>query len=177
MVRAFGEPYGSYSIVGHSQGGLASLHLKTYYWSGLDTVGSGRSIQSVGSPYLGCSLAGSLAGIGELFGAGCGTNFDLSTDGASLWIAKIPKEPQNAIYYWNTINTESWFSFTSCVTASGLVLYTPNDGTCEIKFSKPPLGGTWMGTKQAWCHTSGMNYPPQCTDKTRNTEMNSKAAR
>ena len=46
-------------LVGHSQGGLAALHLRSFYWSGLDLVSGGRVLQSVGSPYQGCSMAGS----------------------------------------------------------------------------------------------------------------------
>ncbi len=58
-------------IIAHSQGGLAALHLYTYYWSCLDYSEYGtHMIQSVGSPYQGSDLAGSLAGIGVYFGAG-----------------------------------------------------------------------------------------------------------
>lgn len=63
-----------FSIVAHSQGGLASLHLKTYYFSPLDLSTNGRRIQSVGSPYQGTALAGGLASIGRIFGYGCGSN-------------------------------------------------------------------------------------------------------
>ena len=37
--------------VGHSQGGAAGLHLKNYYFSGLDYVTEGRVLQSIGTPY------------------------------------------------------------------------------------------------------------------------------
>lgn len=63
-----------FSIVAHSQGGLASLHLLSYYFSGLDLSTGGRRIQSVGSPYQGTVLAGGLATIGYYFGQGCGSN-------------------------------------------------------------------------------------------------------
>jgi len=180
MIRSFGEQYSSFGIVAHSQGGLASLHLKTYYWSGLDIASTGqRLIQSVGSPYRGCSLAGVLASIGALFGFGCGRNFDLSTDGAALWYSKIPKfqdGPEKTVYYYTTRYDEGWWIFSNCVTAANLVLYAPNDGTCELKFASLTSGNN-MGTTQGWCHASGMKYPPQCSDPSRNKIMDSAAAR
>lgn len=55
-LKEFIEPYISegVSFVAHSQGGLASTHLTTFYWSPADVldVKSGRLVQSVGSPYL-----------------------------------------------------------------------------------------------------------------------------
>ncbi len=67
----------SCGIIAHSQGGLASLHLKDNYWSCLDNAqdsdleeNGGRLIQSVGSPYQGTPLAGNLAAIGNVFGVG-----------------------------------------------------------------------------------------------------------
>ena len=63
----FGSQYNSYGIVAHSQGGAASLHLYTYYWSGLDYASNGsRLIQSVGTPYQGTPLAGKLAALGDI---------------------------------------------------------------------------------------------------------------
>lgn len=179
MINNWSKAQGvsSCGIVAHSQGGLAALHLKSYLWSCLDTASAGRLIQSVGSPYKGCSLAGSLASIGAIFGVGCSANTDLATNGAQLWLSKVPKEPQQEVYYYTTTYDDSWFLAPACVTASGMVLYSPNDGTCEIKFSQPDKAGNNMGTKTKFCHTDGMNYPAQCKDATRNSEMNSKAAR
>ncbi|MEO6590078.1 MAG: hypothetical protein ABIP06_12320, partial [Pyrinomonadaceae bacterium] len=90
LIRNFGANLPSYGIVAHSQGGAASLHLYTYYWSGLDYAGTGRLIQSVGTPYQGTALAGNLAALGSVFGAGCGTNNDLAYSGAAAWLAGIP---------------------------------------------------------------------------------------
>jgi len=179
LIMEFGDIYPSYSIVAHSQGGLAALHLKTYYWSGLDVATKGRLIQSVGSPYRGCSIAGLLADIGWLFGFGCGSNFDLSLDGAALWFAKIPKfvgGPQDAVYYYTTRYVNNWWFFSNCVTAANLILSAPNDGTCELKYATLD-NGHGMGTVDGWCHAGNMKYPPQCTDKVRNKEMNFYAAR
>ena len=77
LIRNFGASYPSFGIVAHSQGGAASLHLYTYYWSGLDyATGGSRLIQSVGTPYQGTALAGNLACLDNIFGAGCGYNYE-----------------------------------------------------------------------------------------------------
>lgn len=65
LIREFTENIGPFSIAAHSHGGLASLHLKTFYWSGQDGAASDndhRILQSVGSPYSGSTLAGTIAG-------------------------------------------------------------------------------------------------------------------
>ncbi len=72
-IRDFGASLPSFGIVAHSQGGAASLHLYTYYWSGLDYATGSRLIKSVGTPYQGTAIAGNLAALGSVFGAGCGS--------------------------------------------------------------------------------------------------------
>ena len=102
-IRNFGSTLPSFGIVAHSQGGAASLHLYTYYWSGLDSATGGtRLIQSVGTPYQGTALAGNLAAIGSVFGAGCGTNNDLTYSGAAAWLANIPTWARGKVYYHTT---------------------------------------------------------------------------
>ena len=182
LIKKFAEEthkLSSYGILGHSQGGLASVHLKAYYWSGLDTAsgGGGRVVQSVGSPYRGCSLAGTLADLGGLFGVGCSSNNDLAPNGAQVWLSKVPKDAQEKVFYYTTQYDDSWFLAPACVTASGLVLHAPNDGTCEIKYSTLDKAGNNMGNTKKFCHTDGMNYPPQTKDATRNSLMNKQAAR
>lgn len=44
-IKAFGNTWNSYGVVAHSQGGAASLHLYTYYWSGLDNATGSRLIR------------------------------------------------------------------------------------------------------------------------------------
>ena len=67
------------SIIAHSQGGAAALHLYSFYWSCLDNApSSGRLIQTVGTPFQGTALVGNAAVLGDLFGVGCGTNYNLS---------------------------------------------------------------------------------------------------
>ena len=63
---------------------------------------NGRIIQSIGTPYLGCPLAGILALIGEAFGIACGENGDLTYDGAERWEALIPMDKEAEVYFYTT---------------------------------------------------------------------------
>ncbi len=55
------------------------MHLKNYYFTGLDKVTGGYVVQSIGSHYNGCYGDVSAACIGMVFVFGCGPNNDLST--------------------------------------------------------------------------------------------------
>lgn len=171
LIRDFGAQFPSFGIVAHSQGGCAALHLYTYYWSGLDYSSGSRLIQSVGTPYRGTSLAGNLALLGEIFGVGCGSNWDLTYDGASLWLSGIPSWARNRVYYATTSFEDKWWRYDYCNMASDLVLDDPDDGTTE-KWAGQLSGGHNMGHKEGWCHTSNMRDPAQTTDYSRNYWMN-----
>jgi len=174
-LKEFAEKQGitSFGIVGHSQAGAASLHLHTYYFSGLELAqGTGRLIQSVGSPYGGTALAGSLASIGGLFGVGCGSNSDLTRDGARLWLSGIPPSTAKDVDYYTTV----YGSKAYCVWGANMVLDKPNDGTTETKWANLN-GGVNKGTKTDWCHTNGMIYAAQCAEAARNALLNTNAAR
>jgi hypothetical protein len=101
-----------FGAIGHSQGGLANLHMHNYFWTGLESSEGPRKLQSVGkkrfslfsfcflfvfflfslgTPYMGTAGAGSGADFIKVFGIGCGANFDLSPDGVALWSAGIAK--------------------------------------------------------------------------------------
>lgn len=176
LVQSFGANNSSFGVVAHSQGGCASLHLYTYYWSGLDYATGSRLIQSVGTPYQGTSLAGNLALLGQIFGVGCGTNWDLTYDGAALWLAGIPTWARAKVNYSTTSFTDVWYRYDYCNIASDLVLSDPEDGTTEK--SKGQLsGGVNRGHKTGWCHTTGMRDPAQYQDHSRNAQMNTYAAR
>lgn len=166
----------SYSLVGHSQGGAVAAHILNYYWSGLDNVANGRKLQSLGSPYEGNSLAGSIAGLGSLFGIGCGSNFDLSLDGAKLWTRGLTSSTRSNIYYYTTTYKQGNFFGDYCNMAANMVLEWPNDGVCELEFADLP-GANNMGNTQKQCHSQGMNYMVQYDDQARNQDMNAAAAR
>ena len=176
LIGNFGASYPSFGIVAHSQGGAAGLHLYTYYWSGLDNAGSGRLIQSVGTPYQGTALAGNAAVLGQIFGVGCGTNTDLTYSGASSWLSGIPSWARNKVNYYTTSFTDKWWRYDYCNLVTDVLLNDPDDGTTEK--SKGQLSSAVnRGHKTGWCHTSGMRDPAQTTDSGRNSTMNSNAAR
>jgi hypothetical protein len=177
LIKNFGAAYPSFGIVAHSQGGAASLHLYTYYWSGLDyATGGSRLIQSVGTPYQGTALAGNLAALGSVFGAGCGTNNDLTHSGASAWLAGIPSWARAKVHYSTTSFKDVWYAYDYCNIATDLFLSDPDDGVIEK--SKGQLSGANnRGHKTGWCHTTGMRDPAQTSDSSRNSDMNANAAR
>merc|ERR1711865_690551 len=111
----------SWSVIAHSQGGNAMLHLYANYYSGLDhsegrgaqdnsalsmseqTAGEGRLIQSVGSPYQGTPImdaAGHLPSrwLPDLY-YGSTYVHDLSLDGAAQWLSTIPGSARNHVTY------------------------------------------------------------------------------
>ncbi len=176
LIGTFGASYPSFGVVAHSQGGAASLHLYTYYWSGLDYADPGRLIQSVGTPYQGTSLAGNAAVLGQIFGIGCGTNYDLTYNGASNWLAGIPSWARDDVNYYTTAFKDVWWRYDYCHLVTDLLLSDPDDGTTE-KWSGQLSSGINRGHKTKWCHTSGMRDPAQYTDSSRNSTMNANAAR
>lgn len=175
-ILNFGSPYASYGIVAHSQGGAAAVHLYTRYWSGLDFASGGRLIQSVGTPYRGTALAGSLAALGEIFGIGCGTNTDLTYTGAANWLSTIPSWARAEVDYYTTSFTDVWWRYDYCHLGSDLLLDDPDDGTTE-KWAGQLSGAVNKGHKTGWCHTTGMRDTAQYKDSSRNSSMNSRAAR
>lgn len=176
-IKTFGGPWNSYGIVAHSQGGMASLHLYNYYWSGLDNATGTRLIQSVGTPYKGTNLAGVLASLGGIFGVGCGTNTDLTYTGAANWLAGISTASRAKVNFHTTsFKYTNWWSNDYCNFASDLVLGDPEDGTTE-QANAQLSGGINRGHVTGQCHTDGMRDPAQYRDASRNNTMNANAAR
>lgn len=176
LIRNFGAQFPSFGAVAHSQGGAASLHLYTYYWSGLDYATGNRLIQTVGTPYQGTALAGNLAVLGQVFGAGCGSNSDLTYSGAASWLAGIPSWARAKVHYSTTSFTDVWYRYDYCSLATDLFLGDPEDGVTERAYGQLP-GANNRGHKTGWCHTSGMRDPAQTSDSSRNADMNANAAR
>ena len=173
---AFGSQYKSYGIVGHSQGGNAAVHLYTFYWSGLDWAGEGRLIQCLGTPFSGTSLAGNLSILGELFGFGCGVNYDLTYDGAAEWLSYIPTSTRQNTWTWTSTVEDQWWSYDYCHFLTDLVLWDPDDGVVEN--SEGDLdGANNMGTTIGWCHIKNMTEPREVDDTDRSSEMDAEAAR
>jgi hypothetical protein len=175
LIRAWAEQWNSYAMVAHSQGGMASLHLYTYYWSGLDNAGPGRLIQSVGTPYQGSPLSGILAEIGSWFGVSCGMNSGLTKLGAALWLAQIPQASRAGVNYHTTSFTDVWWRWDYCHLVTDLLLADPDDGVVEKAFAQLP-GGVNQGHKTGWCHSVDMRDPAQYHDADRNATMDATAA-
>ncbi|KAB7769843.1 choice-of-anchor X domain-containing protein [Xanthomonas maliensis] len=176
LLAQFGSQWASFGTVAHSQGGMAALHLYTYYWSGLDNASGGRVMQSVGAPYQGTNIAGVLAVVGSWFGAGCGSNSDMTYDGAKAWLAGIPVAARAKVSYYTTSSAKAhWYSNDHCNTATALVLKDPEDGVVEEVNAQLP-GGDNRGHTVGECHSTGMHDPAQYLDANRNAEMNANAA-
>ena len=176
-IKSFGASWNSFGVVAHSQGGAASLHLYTYYWSGLDNATGNRLIQSVGTPYKGTNLAGILATLGNWFGVGCGNNSNLSYNGAASWLAGIPNSSRAKVNYHTTsFKLGAWYVNDYCQFATDLVLSDPEDGTVEQVNAQLP-GAVNRGHVTGQCHTTNMRDPAQYLNASRNATMNSNAAR
>jgi hypothetical protein len=177
LIQSFGATWNSFGTVSHSQGGAASLHLYTYYWSGLDNATGSRLMQSVGTPYQGTNLSGILATLGSWFGVACGSNANMTYSGASSWLAGIPTWARAKVnYYTTSFRLTNWYTNDYCNFATDLVLSDPEDGTTEQAYGQLP-GATNRGHTTGQCHTAGMRDPAQTQDATRNATMNANAAR
>ena len=133
-IRDATSSYSSFGIVAHSQGGLAALHLRSFYWSPLDNSNGGRRLQSLASPYQGQPLAGLLAKIGQALGVLCGSNDDLTYDGARLWLASVPMSARKEVYYWAAKYGQDGLIH-YCNLAANAVLGWPNDGSSPVTLS------------------------------------------
>ena len=173
--EARGRSYKSMGIAGHSQGGNAAAHLYTFYWSALDWPTGGRPIQGVGVPWQGTALAGNAAVLGEVFGVGCGTNYDMTYDGSAAWLSFIPSWVRADVWFWTTSFTDGWF-YDYCQIVTDVLLSDPDDGTVE-RYAGQLAGANNGGHKTGWCHTRLMRDPPQCKDPDRNVEISAEAAR
>ena len=170
-----GRNFKSMGIAGHSQGGNAAAHLFTFYWSALDWPSGSRRIQGVGVPWQGTALAGNAAVLGEVFGVGCGTNYDMTYEGSAAWLSFIPTWVREDVWYWTTSFTDGWF-YDYCQIVTDVLLSDPDDGTVE-RYAGQLDGANNGGHKTGWCHTRLMRDPPQCKDAGRNVELSSEAAR
>lgn len=171
-----------YSMIAHSQGGLAALHMYTYYWSGLDAltqVGEqSYRIQTLSSPFQGTPLMDhpSLVNLLSLLGVFCGYTSDLSEDGASAWLASIPKDRRNGTTFYTIWNGEGQ---RACVLPAEIFFGSSDDGATEIKLNELEFssGPAEDNPKFSWCHSTGMNHEAGYLDHTRNKLMNKRVAR
>ncbi len=170
----------SCSIIGHSQGGLAALHLYTYYWSCLDNgVSSRRILQSVGSPYLGSPLADLI--FPHFFP--CAPQENLTPEGAAKWLKGIPAWARDKVYYYTTSGRSEPTEETAppCNVISNDIFDNLNlginDGVVAVEQGQLE-GGHNMGNSIKECHVNStilFSYPGNCLNKTRNLEMSTYA--
>ena len=155
---------------------MVSAHLLNYFETGLDYASGTRRIQTLGTPWKGSSAAGTAASLGSIFGIGCGSVSDLTTDGARLWLTGITAETQKEIYFYTTTYEQGNFFGDYCSMPMNAVLEWPNDGVTELDHAILP-SGNYMGNTQKQCHTTDMKYMSQYDDAARNAVMSAAAAR
>ena len=113
----------------------------------------------------------------QVFGLGCGSNYDMSRDGAVLWMAGIGKTAlDQANYYTTQYDKGGLFGQGWCNMLVNAILKRPNDGTTEMTYATL-AGGNHRSHVVGQCHIDGMNWPASYWDHTRNAEMNAEAAR
>jgi hypothetical protein len=174
-LRQRTQQFKSFGTVAHSQGGLASLHLYTFYFSGLDWAGPGRLVQAVGAPFEGTPIAGVLAALGSIFGVQCGANYDMTPEGAAIWLSTIPPAPRARVFTFTTsYSGPGWSGY--CSLATALFLAYPEDGVTEHASGHFP-GANDLGLTFGWCHVGGMRDPDQALDANRNAAMREAGAR
>lgn len=171
----------SFSVVAHSQGGAAAVHLRAYYLSLLDASTAPRRIQSVGTPYGGSTLmdlyiaTGPLGWlIGSLFT--CLPQPSLSTVTSALWRATLPSSARRDVWYYRSGHRRPSNFFQRlqfwrwrCNLAS-FVIPGWDDGI--VSTSQGVLSsGRDMGVTSSECHTD-MNHGPQTLNQGRNVIMN-----
>jgi len=171
--------------VGHSQAGNALLHLRTFYWSGMDRVTGGAVMQSTASPYHGASIMNFRQHLPKFIF--CDFVQDVTPEGAGAWLRDIPLWPRAfANVYFTTSNPKIIHIITSCNPASEFIMDgTCNDGVVECdrtlldganSTAGPVIGGT---DGNHGCH---LGYPyfteyANSHDSQNNRRMNDWAAR
>lgn len=170
----------AFTVVGHSQGGAAALHLRAFYTSRLDNSTAPRRIQSMGTPYGGSTLMDFYLGSGplsevitDIFGFCSPPQPDLGTVGSAFWSSSIPAFARDDVYYyrtgfqrpqnvWQRLQFWRW----RCNAASFLI---PGWDDGVVSVSQGLLAGAHsMGVTEGECHTPEMNHNPQTRNIGRN---------
>ncbi len=160
-----------FSTVSHSQGGMASLHLYNYYWSGLDTSLAPRPMQSVGTPFNGSALMNDRAALDTIIDLlnledrFCPVVADLTHIGAAVWLAGIPSAARDKAYYYRTRGT-----LLPCNALTSALIPGRDDGVVSLQEGEL-AGGHDLGIETAQCHTPDMFHPFQLSDANRNVQM------
>jgi len=119
--------------------------------------------------------AGVLAALGAVFGVQCGANYDLTPEGAAIWLSTIPPAARAKVFTFTTSYTgPGWSGY--CSLATALFLAFPEDGVTEHA-SGHIVGANDRGLVYGWCHVDGMRHPDQTLDASRNATMRQEGAR
>ena len=74
-----------------------------------------------------------------LFGEGCGSQFDLTTDGSQLWLAGITAEAKSELFYFTTSYKPVFLGLGGyCDRLANLLFRKPNDGVTELEVPAHP---------------------------------------
>jgi len=125
-------------------------------------------MQSVGTPYQGTYIAAEAAMISAIFKIGCGSNYDLTYKGASIWLDRIPQRVRRQMNFYTT-------SGSMCQPLTDILLADPEDGVTE-RNSGTLSGGKNQGHSYGQCHTQYMTEDAQTKDSNRNQIMNRRAS-
>lgn len=171
-----------FSVVAHSQGGQAAIHMQSYYFTGLDNSPAPRPIQTVGTPYQGSLLmdlyVGSGAGmINDIFNIDdCQAQWSLTTASSIPWAIMLPFNSQQRTFYYRTTHDmpgnwwESLQFWRWKCNAGSWVIPGADDGVVSVGEGWLGLGNN-MGIMTRECHTGGMNFMDQRRDNNRNDIM------
>jgi len=182
-ILSFAEDNGlahGFAGVGHSQAGNALLHLRTYYWSGMDRVTGGAVMQSTATPFHGASIMHYREYLPSFIF--CDFIQDVTPEGSEAWLRDIPAWSRA---YANIAFTDHK-GFFSCNPASELIMDGPcNDGVVECdrtvldgaNFTLGPLPGGHDGDHG--CHLGHPYFTEHANsrDSENNRRMNDWAAR
>lgn len=174
-----------FSVVAHSQGGMAATHLHAFYQSHLGHPNIERIIQTVGTPYQGNQFMDfyyfdPIGWIVNLFNlAPCEPVFELTTLGAFLWRISIPTTTAKKVHYYRTTHRVATGFFDhlqfwrwKCGISSYFLLGR-DDGV--VTTSKGHFGrANSHGVTRGQCHTEGYRYMDQKDDISRNEIMDKK---
>ena len=110
-------------------------------------------MQTLGSPFKGTPLAGSVADLGQALGIGCGSNPEMA-DGS--WFSYTSPTYNSKVWAKATEFIDYFFTYDYCNFASNLLLNDPDDGLVEEASALPGGGVNSLGSAEGWCHTEGI---------------------
>ena len=154
-----------FSTVAHSQGGMASLHLLNYYWTGLNNSDGARPIQSIGTPYKGTYLAQLQSVLSFLISTPCPNVPELTRSGAQQWLAGIAPAARDKVYYYRTRGLR----LSPCHWAASTIIGGRDDGLVS-EDDGVLVGGHSTGVVKRQCHTGDMRHRFQLDDLGRNRQ-------